>query len=95
MTGGIEAQLAGRIAREGGAPDEGEGAVPPAPAVRVDAREIDPVALRAVQSPEVKTGMLRDGFVVSPIGPAEFQAFIRVKMQEIEKVARAAKIKAE
>ena len=37
--------------------------------------------------------MLRDGFVVAPLGPAEFDAFIRVKMQQIQKIARAAKIK--
>lgn len=49
--------------------------------------------VRAAQLPEVKTGMLRDGFVVAPMGPAEYETFIRVKMQEIEKIARAAKIK--
>ena len=49
--------------------------------------------LRAVQLPEVKAGMLRDGFVVAPLGPAEYEAYTRVKMQQIQKIARAAKIK--
>ncbi len=37
--------------------------------------------------------MLRDGFVVAPLGPAEYEAYTRVKMQQIQKIARAAKIK--
>ena len=49
--------------------------------------------MRAVQLPEVKEGMLRDGFVVSPIGLAEYEAFMRAKVQQIQKIARAAQIK--
>ena len=49
--------------------------------------------MRVVQLPEVKNGMLRDGFVVSPLGPAEYAAFSRAKMEQIRKIAAAAKIK--
>jgi tripartite-type tricarboxylate transporter receptor subunit TctC len=49
--------------------------------------------MRVVQLPEVKDGMLRDGFVVVPLGPAEYDAFVRAKVQEIQKIAKAANIK--
>jgi tripartite-type tricarboxylate transporter receptor subunit TctC len=49
--------------------------------------------VRAVQLPDVKTGLARDGFVVAPAGPAEYNAFMRVKIQQIVKIAKAAKIK--
>jgi tripartite-type tricarboxylate transporter receptor subunit TctC len=49
--------------------------------------------VRAVQLPEVKTGLLRDGFVVDPSGTSQYDAFTRVKIQQILKIAKAAKIK--
>ncbi len=49
--------------------------------------------LRALQLPEVKDGMLRDGFVVAPMGPAEYEVFMREKIQQIQKIAKAANIK--
>ncbi len=49
--------------------------------------------MRAVQLPEVKDGMLKDGFVVAPMGPAEYDAFMRDKIQQIQTIAKAAKIK--
>lgn len=49
--------------------------------------------MRAVQLPEVKDGMMRDGFVVVPLGSAEYEAFVRSKIQDIQKVAKAAGIK--
>ena len=49
--------------------------------------------MRVVQLPEVKDGMLRDGFVVAPIGLAEYDAFIRAKVQQIQTIAKAANIK--
>ena len=49
--------------------------------------------MRALQLPEVKDGMLRDGFVVSPMGPAEYEMFMRDKIQQIQKIAKAANIK--
>ncbi len=49
--------------------------------------------MRAVQLPEIKTGLLRDGFVVSPIGPAEYDVFMRDKILQIQKIAKDANIK--
>ena len=37
--------------------------------------------------------MLRDGFVVSPIGLAEFDAFMRAKVKQIQMIAKAANLK--
>jgi tripartite-type tricarboxylate transporter receptor subunit TctC len=51
--------------------------------------------IRVLQIPEVKNGMMRDGFVVSPLGPAEYAAFSRRKMEQIGKIAVAAKLKAD
>jgi len=61
----------------------------PKPALDRLAAEI----MRVVQLPEVKDGMLRDGFAVVPLGPVEYDAFIRAKIQEIQKIAKAANIK--
>jgi tripartite-type tricarboxylate transporter receptor subunit TctC len=49
--------------------------------------------IRVVQLPEVKDGMLRDGFIVRPLGPAEFETFLRAKLQQIQKIVREANIK--
>lgn len=49
--------------------------------------------VRVVQLPEVKEGMLRDGFIVNPLGPAEYDAFLRAKLQQIQKIVRDANIK--
>lgn len=49
--------------------------------------------VRVVQLPEVKDGMLRDGFIVNPLGPAEYEAFLRAKFQQIQKIVRDANIK--
>ena len=49
--------------------------------------------MRVVQLPEVKDGMLRDGFVVAPLGPAEYEAFTLDKIQQIRSIAKAANIK--
>ena len=49
--------------------------------------------IRVVQMPDVNAGMLRDGFVVAPLGPAEYDAFMRNKIREIQAIAKAAKIK--
>ena len=48
---------------------------------------------RVVQLPEVKDGMMRDGFIVNPLGPAEYEAFLRAKLQQIQKIVRDANIK--
>ena len=48
---------------------------------------------RVVLLPEVKDGMARDGYIVKPLGPAEFEAFLRAKLQQIQKIVDEAKIK--
>jgi tripartite-type tricarboxylate transporter receptor subunit TctC len=49
--------------------------------------------MRTVQLPEVSAGMLRDGFVVAPMGPVEYGTFIRAKFQQIQKIGKAANIR--
>lgn len=49
--------------------------------------------VRVVQLSEVKDGMLRDGFIVNPLGPVEYEAFLRTKFQQIQKIVRDANIK--
>ena len=49
--------------------------------------------MRTLQLPEVKDGMLRDGFVVAPLGPADYEVFMREKIQLIQKIAKAANLK--
>ena len=49
--------------------------------------------VRTLESPDVRSGLERDGFIVSASGPAEYAAFVRTRMQQIEKIARSAKIK--
>ena len=49
--------------------------------------------MRVVLLPEVKDGMARDGYIVNPLGPAEFEAFLRAKLAQIQKIVQEAKIK--
>jgi tripartite-type tricarboxylate transporter receptor subunit TctC len=49
--------------------------------------------LRALQVPEVKASLLRDGYTLAPLGPAEFDAVVRAKTQQIQKIVKEAKIK--
>jgi tripartite-type tricarboxylate transporter receptor subunit TctC len=49
--------------------------------------------VRALQNPEVRDGLIRDGFIVQPLNTTEYQKAVRERMQQIEQVARAAKIK--
>ena len=51
--------------------------------------------VRAIQQPDIKEGMARDGFVIAPMGPAEYSAFMKTKMQQIRKIAQAASLKVE
>ena len=48
---------------------------------------------RVVLLPEVKDGMQRDGYMVRPLGPADFEVFLRAKLQQIEKIVNEAKIR--
>ena len=49
--------------------------------------------VRTLQNPEVRDGLVRDGFTVAPMGTAEYQQYVRTRMLEIQKVAREANIK--
>ena len=49
--------------------------------------------LRALQQPEVVSGLLRDGYTLAPLGPSEFDAVVRAKTQQIQKIVKEAKIK--
>jgi tripartite-type tricarboxylate transporter receptor subunit TctC len=49
--------------------------------------------MRTLQTPEVKAVALRDGYVVAPIGPAEYGVLVRNMMQHYRKIAKAAQIK--
>ena len=51
--------------------------------------------IRVMQLPEVRAGLERDGFIVAPTGPAEYQAFVRARMKLIAKIAADAKLKVE
>jgi len=42
---------------------------------------------------EVRDGLIRDGFIVAPLGATEYDKYIRARMQDIQKVAREARIK--
>lgn len=50
---------------------------------------------KSIQQPDIKEGMARDGFVIAPMGPAEYSAFMKTKMQQIRKIAQAAQLKVE
>ena len=49
--------------------------------------------LRAVRTPEVSGGMLRDGFAVIPLGSAEYQDFLRIKLQQIQSIGKVTNVK--
>jgi tripartite-type tricarboxylate transporter receptor subunit TctC len=49
--------------------------------------------LRALEVPEVKSSLLRDGYALAPLGAAEFDAVVRAKTQQIRKIVAEAKIK--
>jgi tripartite-type tricarboxylate transporter receptor subunit TctC len=49
--------------------------------------------VRALQLPEVRDGLVRDGFVVAPLGTSDYAQYVRTRMQQIEKVAREANVK--
>jgi tripartite-type tricarboxylate transporter receptor subunit TctC len=51
--------------------------------------------VRLLQVPEVREGLVRDGFVVAPMGSGEYQKIVRTRMDQIQKLAREAHIKVE
>lgn len=69
------------------------GVFAPAATPKAALERLNAEIMRAVQLPEVKDGMMRDGFVVAPLGPAEYEAFMREKIAQIQAIAKAANIK--
>jgi tripartite-type tricarboxylate transporter receptor subunit TctC len=49
--------------------------------------------MRLLQTPDVKAVALRDGYVVAPIGSAEYGVLVRNMMVHYQKIAKAANIK--
>ena len=49
--------------------------------------------MRLLQTPEVKSVALRDGYVVTPIGPTEYAALVRTIMAHYQKIGKAANLK--
>jgi tripartite-type tricarboxylate transporter receptor subunit TctC len=49
--------------------------------------------VRTLQNPDVRDGLVRDGFTVAPMGTTEYRQYVRTRTQEIERVAREANIK--
>jgi tripartite-type tricarboxylate transporter receptor subunit TctC len=51
--------------------------------------------MRLLQTPEVKSVALRDGYVIAPIGSAEYAVLVRAMMLHYQKIGKAANIKLE
>jgi tripartite-type tricarboxylate transporter receptor subunit TctC len=51
--------------------------------------------MRLLQTPEVKSVALRDGYVIAPIGSAEYAVLVRAMMSHYQKIGKAANIKLE
>ncbi|MEA3155911.1 MAG: hypothetical protein QOK44_3500 [Betaproteobacteria bacterium] len=51
--------------------------------------------VRALQIPEVKESLFKQGISATPMGPAEFDAIIRAEIPKIQKIVRDAGIKLE
>jgi len=84
---------------ESGYPDfditGGMGVYAPAATPKEAVERLSAEISRVMQLPEVRTGLERDGFLVAPTGPAEYQAFVRARMKLIAKIAADAKLKVE
>jgi tripartite-type tricarboxylate transporter receptor subunit TctC len=50
---------------------------------------------RAALLPEVRESLLKQGILPAPLGPAEFDAYIRAELQKIQRIVRDANIKLE
>lgn len=82
---------------ESGFPDfditGGMGVFAPAATPKVAIERLSTEIMRVLLLPEVRDGLVRDGFLVAPTGPAEYDAFVRTRMQQIQKIARDANLK--
>lgn len=71
----------------------GMGVFAPAATPRETIERLSAEIVRVLQLPEVRAGLVRDGFIVAASGPSEYGAFVRARMQQIEKIAREAGIR--
>lgn len=82
---------------ESGLPDfdmtGGMGVFAPAGTPREALDRLSAEVVRTLQLPEVRAGLINDGFVVSAAGTAEYSAMVRTRMQQIQKIAKDANIK--
>ena len=84
---------------ESGFPDfdmtGGMGVFAPAATPKETIERLSAEIVRTLQLPEVREGLVRDGFVVSALGTADYNKFVRARMQLIQKIAKEAHIKVE
>lgn len=82
---------------ESGLPDfdmtGGMGVFAPAATPKEAVERLSTEIIRTLQLPEVQAGLIRDGFAVDAIGTAKYDAYVRVRMQQIQKLAKEANIK--
>jgi tripartite-type tricarboxylate transporter receptor subunit TctC len=73
----------------------GMGVFAPAATPKETVDRLSTEIVRVLKLPDVQAGLIRDGFAVSAAGTAEYDAFVRMRMQQIQKIARDANIKVE
>jgi tripartite-type tricarboxylate transporter receptor subunit TctC len=71
----------------------GMGVFAPSATPREAVERLSAEIVRTLQNPEVRDGLVRDGFTVAPMGTAEYQQYVLARMQDIQRVAREANIK--
>ena len=82
---------------ESGVPDfdmtGGMGIFAPGASPKEAVERLSSEIVRMLQLPEVREGLIRDGFVVAPVGTNEYQKIVRTRMEQIQRLAREAHIK--
>lgn len=73
----------------------GMGVFAPAATPKEAVERLSSEVVRTLQLPEVQAGLIRDGFAVGAMGTAEYNSFVRARMQQIQKIAKEANIKVE
>jgi tripartite-type tricarboxylate transporter receptor subunit TctC len=69
------------------------GVFAPAATPKEAVERLSSAIVSTLQLPEVRDGLVRDGFVVQPLRSAEYQDYMRMRMQQIQKIAREARVK--
>ena len=71
------------------------GAAVPAATPRAVVAKLSAEMLRALETPEAQAGFARLGISPAPLGPEQFDGFIRARMQSYAKIVKQASIKAD